>query len=576
MDALSVPGDLPSLELVARWLATAAAEAHLSKLAASRLRLAVDEVVTNIVVHGYHEGGLTGDMQLRAENDGKTLRIVVEDTAPPFDPFSLSSPQDLDKALEERELGGLGVFLAMESVDEFKYERAGDRNRNIFVVNLPTADVASGTEQIEKSAPQGPWVLVLDDDAGNREQAAGMLATCDYQVMVADSLPEALRQLSQQPADAMLLNLHSSISDPLEWLRYLKSNEAGAIGTVIVTSPVDNPQGVMQALEMGADDFLVGPAHPDILRARIEASIGVRRLRHQLERELVEELRVTEVLRISEKLERDIQIGRQIQMSFLPESLPVLSGWELASRFRPAREVAGDWYDAFNLEHIRRVGLVIADVADKGVGPAMFMALMRSLIRAFAQQPSSLRWLDALDIGEAPSPEAPRARRRIPPTAGSTALRNAMEQTNNYIAKTHGDTGMFATLFFGLLDPVTGLLQYVNGGHEPPIIIGANGVKSRLPPSGMAVGIMEGSEYTLESVQLDPGDMLLAYTDGVTDARDPNRKFFTEKRLLTLVEQVDPTADGLLDRIMKELDAHIADADQFDDITMLAVKRLLA
>src|SRR5262249_55326903 len=173
------------------------------------------------------------------------------------------------------------------------------------------------------------------------------------------------------------------------------------------------------------------------------------------------------------------------QLSFLPKELPQQAGWELTGRFRPARQVAGDWYDAFNLEHVRRLGLVIADVCDKGVGPAMLMALMRSLIRAFAQQPSALRSLDGLDPALLP-PAAGPARRRAGPTAGSTALKSAVEQTNNYIARSHGDTGMFATLFFGVLDPATGLLQYINGGHEPPMIIGRDGIKARLRPTRMA------------------------------------------------------------------------------------------
>jgi sigma-B regulation protein RsbU (phosphoserine phosphatase) len=277
---------------------------------------------------------------------------------------------------------------------------------------------------------------------------------------------------------------------------------------------------------------------------------------------------------LTEKIERDVQIARQIQLSFLPTTLPEQPGWELAGRFRPARQVAGDWYDAFAMEQVRRLGLVIADVCDKGVGPAMFMALMRSLIRAFAQQPSAMRWFDAFDTDTpAPALEPGVGRRRTAPTAGSTALKSAMEQTNNYIAKNHGDTGMFATLFFGILDPATGLLQYVNGGHEPPMIIGPEGVKNRLKPTGMAVGILENSEFTIESVQLQPGEIFLAFTDGVTDARIPAIEFFSVERLLALANQPVSTANGLADRLMDSLQAHIADADQFDDITILAARR---
>src|SRR5947208_967614 len=123
----------------------------------------------------------------------------------------------------------------------------------------------------------------------------------------------------------------------------------------------------------------------------------------------------------------DVQIGRQIQASFLPETLPKPAGWEIEARFQPARQVAGDWYDAFPLTH-GRIGLVIADVCDKGVGAALFMALMRSLIRAYGQQNYALRLLDVLETGAPTAPRGERGRRTAP-SVGVSALRNAVELT---------------------------------------------------------------------------------------------------------------------------------------------------
>jgi|SRR5579871_2021421 len=135
MEPLSVPGDLESLRPIGQYVMAAAAEAGLSKSAAYKLRLAVDEIVTNIVVHGYEEAGRAGNVDMHTEIDDQALRLTVEDTAAAFDPYQIPRPSDLDKPLEERQIGGLGVYLAIDSVDEFKYERDGDRNRNIFVVN---------------------------------------------------------------------------------------------------------------------------------------------------------------------------------------------------------------------------------------------------------------------------------------------------------------------------------------------------------------------------------------------------------------------------------------------------------
>lgn len=267
--------------------------------------------------------------------------------------------------------------------------------------------------------------------------------------------------------------------------------------------------------------------------------------------------------------ERDLQIAHMIQADFLPEVLPQMPGWEIAARFHPARVVSGDFYDAFTLAN-NRVGIVVADVCDKGVGAALFMSLFRSLIRAFAQQHYNLSWLDILNDDRSKPSKGVRSQA---PRIGTTALKNAVTLTNNYIANNHSRINMFATLFFGVLNPATGLLHYVNAGHEPPLIFNANGVKTRLKPTGPAVGIIPNREFGIEQVQLESGDILVAYSDGVTDARNPNRQFFGEERLLSLLQQPASSATAALDRIEASVYAYIADADQFDDITMLAVHR---
>jgi sigma-B regulation protein RsbU (phosphoserine phosphatase) len=167
----------------------------------------------------------------------------------------------------------------------------------------------------------------------------------------------------------------------------------------------------------------------------------------------------------------------------------------------------------------------------------------------------------------------PRKTSRVPPSTGSAALRNAMELTNDYIARNHEDANMFATTFFGVLDPTNGQLLYVNGGHNPPVVLGAEGVKARLTPTGPAVGMLSEAEFRIGQHSLEPGDVLFTYTDGVTDARDISRAVFSEKRMLALLEQPADSAAALLDRVDAALQSHIGSADQFDDITMLAVRR---
>ena len=134
MKPLTVPGTLASLALVREYVRAAAAAADLDKKRSYRLELAVDEIATNIVNHGYLEAGLTGDVEVRAENTARALTITLSDAGVPFDPRQLKRPSQIDLPMAERPIGGLGIFLAMENVDEYRYESVDGHNRNIFVV----------------------------------------------------------------------------------------------------------------------------------------------------------------------------------------------------------------------------------------------------------------------------------------------------------------------------------------------------------------------------------------------------------------------------------------------------------
>jgi serine phosphatase RsbU (regulator of sigma subunit) len=147
--------------------------------------------------------------------------------------------------------------------------------------------------------------------------------------------------------------------------------------------------------------------------------------------------------------------------------------------------------------------------------------------------------------------------------------------TNNYIATHHGDLAMFATLFFGVLDPATGALNYISGGHDPLPIIGPNGgVKTILKATGPAVGVMPEMTFDIRQARLSPGDILVGYTDGVTEAVGKNGEFYTFKQLLKLLDAPIPSAAGLTKQIAAGVSAHTGSADQHDDITLLVLRRL--
>jgi serine phosphatase RsbU (regulator of sigma subunit) len=280
---------------------------------------------------------------------------------------------------------------------------------------------------------------------------------------------------------------------------------------------------------------------------------------------MVEGLREWESVK---KIEFELEKGREIQREFLPSHIPDLPNWEIATCFYPAGQVSGDFYDVFMLPD-GNVGLVIADVCDKGVGSALYMALFRSLIRVFAEQAIYCTGPELTQIASSPDNTE-----TISLSANDQMARlGAVASTNNYIANLHGRECMYATLFFGVLNPSTGILSYVNGGHEPLYVLNAGNIKDRLKPTGPAVGLMPDIIFQSQEIQLEPGDLLVGYTDGVTEARSPQDEIYTRDRLQSLLTQPLKSASETLERIKTSLFAFIDIAPRSDDVTMLAVQR---
>ncbi len=255
-------------------------------------------------------------------------------------------------------------------------------------------------------------------------------------------------------------------------------------------------------------------------------------------------------------LEFELEKGRKIQKDFLPRQIPSLPDWEIAAFLDPAGQVSGDFYDVFPLEE-NRIGLVIADVCDKGMGSAFYMALFRSLIRIYAEQFSSC---------------GPKGVKTASPGRQALVAR-VVQLTNDYIARNHGHDGMFATIFFGVLDPGTGQLDYVNAGHEPLYVVGGDGIRTPLNPTGPAVGLMPGTAYSPSYVELARGEVLMGYTDGLTEARSPEGEFYSRTRLMGLLTKPPYSAAELLEKVKSSLFNFIGNAPRDDDVTLIAVQR---
>jgi serine phosphatase RsbU (regulator of sigma subunit)/DNA-binding NarL/FixJ family response regulator len=244
------------------------------------------------------------------------------------------------------------------------------------------------------------------------------------------------------------------------------------------------------------------------------------------------------------RIAQELMLAGRIQASLLPAHPPELPGWQIAAALDPALETSGDFYDFIALPG-GRWGIVVADVSDKGVGAALFMALSRTLLRTYA--------------GEYPD----RADRVL-------AAVNA-----RILAETRA--GLFVTVFYAVLDPKRGTLTYANAGHHPPYVLrpDCDATPQLLARSGMALGVLENEMWAQETVELNPADVLLLYTDGVTDAQNPEGTAFGAQRLIKVAQQraTAGSAAKIQATILRALERFTGDAAQQDDITLVVLTR---
>ncbi len=243
-----------------------------------------------------------------------------------------------------------------------------------------------------------------------------------------------------------------------------------------------------------------------------------------------------------ERMDREFQLAREIQQTFLPSHMPKLRGWEVQAEWHTARTVGGDFYDIFRIGD-KRLALVIADVSDKGLPAALYMTVTRTLVRANART-----------------------------TDSPAAL---LKQVNNLLVA-DAQNGMFVTAVFALADLETGQVTYANAGHNQPLLMHSEtGKAEKLHKGGMAMAVLENNQYIDNSISLKPGDTLLLYTDGVTEQFAPDGDMFGEERLIEVVEEnIGESVQELHDSLNKAIFDFREGEPSSDDVTMLSIRRL--
>ena len=377
-------------------------------------------------------------------------------------------------------------------------------------------------------------ILVVDDEPDveplvqmrmRKEVRSGL-----YDFVFARNGVEALKVLEEEAdVDMVLSDINMPEMDGLTLLDQIA--EANPDMRSVIISAYGDMKNIRTAMNRGAFDFIIKPIDFDDFRVTIS-------------RGLAQIAKWREALASRDKLvtlQHELKVAKNVQQSIMPTSLPETDAYQLSGAMEAAREVGGDFYHVERFED-GKIAIIIADVSDKGVPAAFFMVLSRTLLKgALRDDPS--------------------------PGVVLKAVNDLLHEDN--------EAQMFVTTFYGIYNPEDGSLVYANGGHNPPLLARANGESELLPmTNGVALGLVPDLDYAEASAELAPGDSVVLYTDGVTEAENSDSEEFGMDRFREVVAANGGTdAVKLNDAVVSAVHEFAGDAPQFDDITSLTLHR---
>ena len=384
-----------------------------------------------------------------------------------------------------------------------------------------------------------PYRILMVDDEPDLEPLVLLrmrrkIRAGTYSFLFAHNGVEALDMLAEHDdIDLVVTDINMPQMDGLTLLEQIP-NVAGDDIRCIVASAYGDMKNIRTAMNRGAFDFVTKPVDFEDLQITIE-----RTLRH------LEEWR--EALSARDKLtalQNELDLASSTQQSILPKTFPQTTDYQVFASMEAARNVGGDFYDVIRLED-GQVGLAIADVSDKGVPAALFMMSSRTLLKGAA-------------IG---SPDPGDALREV-----------------NELLYDENESLMFVTVLYSIYDPASGALTYASGGHDAPLLVRSDGTSALLPlTGGVALGIVSDVRFHSRTVQLEPGDTVVFYTDGVTEAMNGDGEQFGVPRMSEVYEATPPQdAEGAAKATFDAVRDFVGDTPQSDDVTCLALHRSAA
>ena len=383
---------------------------------------------------------------------------------------------------------------------------------------------------VDRRAKDQEDILIVDDTTANLRLLSQMLTDRGYHVRAVTSGARALESVRATSPNLILLDIRMPEMNGYQVCEQLKADQKIRQIPVIFISALDDVQDKVKAFQVGGVDYITKPFHVEEVIARTETHLALVHLQKRL-------------LDANKKFERELLLAGKMQSSLMPSNPPHIPGWQTAVKLLPARETSGDFFDVFHLPG-GKLGVLIADVVDKGVGAALFMVLCWSLIRTYAAEHH-----------QNPSRVFQAVNHRI-------------------LSDTQAD--QFATAFFGVIDPQTGIINYCNAGHNPPLLINqhVNHYAKKLTRTGVPLGIFEEASWEQIVDQSDPGNTFVLYTDGITEAQNKQGANFGEARLMKAIKSSpDNSAETIRDQILSSVDQFSSRSALLDDIALVVLGR---
>ncbi|MBN2550121.1 MAG: SpoIIE family protein phosphatase [Anaerolineales bacterium] len=392
-------------------------------------------------------------------------------------------------------------------------------------------------------------IIVAYDQALIRSGLSAFLLLFDELKLVgeAQDAEETLQLCELTEPNVVLMDLGLPGEDSLSVTRTIKLRWPQT--KVLLLGDSKNPETMSSAQEAGASGYLTkdlcaGDLAQAIHQLYQEESEAYQESSPDVpQREMIEVISAEPDAVERPDLQEEMAAAGRIQANLLPEEAPNLRGWDIAACLEPARSTSGDFFDFIPLAN-GDWGIVVADVSDKGMGAALFMTLCSTLIRTYAMQ---YPLLPAITMGTV---------------------------NDRILSDSRG--GMFVTAFYGVLEPDSGRLRYVNAGHNPPMLFSCK--KGRpidsLRPTGMVLGVMENAHWGQKVARMQPGDLLVLYTDGITEAQDKQGRFFGQERLVQIARaQQGRPAVEIQAALLSEVH-HFCDSEALqDDLALIVIAR---